>query len=106
MYQPDDFVLRESDRSEPHNIGLSCTGLWEVEYQKGNYFTCRDVVKDTVHTFQVRHVQLFAGTQEQAFKAALRDCNQYKVCAIHTYRGDGVLHRCQNNDGALHRMGG
>ena len=64
MYQPDDFVLRESDRSEPHNIGPSYTGPWKVEYEKGNYVICRHVVEDTVHTLQVRHVQSFAGAQE------------------------------------------
>ena len=41
-----------------------------------------------MHTFQVRHVKIFAGTPEQAFEAALLDHNQYKVRTIHTYRGD------------------
>jgi exodeoxyribonuclease III len=50
--------------------------------------TCRHVVEDTVHTFQVRHVKIFAGTHKQAFEAALLDRNQYRVRSIHDYRGD------------------
>ena len=82
IYQPGDFVL-------PHNkIGPPYTGPWKVDNQNGNDVTCRHVVEDTVHTFQVRHVKISAGTYEQAFEAALLDRNQYRVRSIHDYRGD------------------
>ena len=89
IYQPGDFVLRQLVRLEPHNkIGPPYTGPWKVDNQNGNDVTCRHVVENTVHTFQARHVKIFAGTYEQAFEAALLDHNQYKVRSIRDYRGD------------------
>ena len=39
-------------------------------------------MENPVYTFQVMP------EREQAYNAALLDCNEYRVRAIHTYRGD------------------
>ena len=39
-------------------------------------------MENSVYTFQVMP------EREQAYNAALLDCNEYRVRAIHTYRGD------------------
>jgi hypothetical protein len=88
-YQPGDFVLFELDKLHPRASKLSSpfSGPFEVLYQKDNDVTCRHLSDKVVKIFHVERLKLFAGSKENAEKAAMLDSDQYIIDQFLGYKG-------------------
>jgi hypothetical protein len=87
-YQSGDYVTFDAGRPRPK---LSCRfkGPYRVVSQYKNDVSCRNLVTDALVEFSVTDLEpFFADTAEQAFEAALRDQDQFRVRAVLSYRGD------------------
>jgi hypothetical protein len=94
MYQPGDLVLFQLDPSKPRPTKLTPTflGPYRVIGQVKNDVHCRHVVTEVVKVLHVERLKIYSGSEEEAYKAAMVDYDQYLVSHVNGYRGD-PLHR-------------
>jgi hypothetical protein len=86
QFCPGDFILFKPKTVESK---LTCqySGPYEVISQYKNDITCRHCAQGTAPILHVENVKLFIGTREQAFAAAQRDCDQYRINKIIAFKG-------------------
>ena len=89
-YQPGDFVLFQRDPTVPRPTKLASpyTGPFEVIQQTKNDVECRHLVMGNIRVLHVTRLKLFAGSREEAYKAALLDADQFVIRKIHYRRGN------------------
>jgi hypothetical protein len=87
-YQAGDFVLfqREGDTK----LAYDWLGPLVVVGQHKNDVTARHMATGVTGTYHVTRLKLFAGTEQQAREAAMRDADHYTVTAVISYRGNPV----------------
>jgi hypothetical protein len=88
QFQKGDYVTYDAGRPMPK---LSCRykGPYSVEAQYKNDVTCRNLITDALVQFSVSDLEpFFCDTADQAYEAALRDQDQFRVRAVLSYTGD------------------
>jgi hypothetical protein len=90
MYQRGDYVLfkHPTDRPLPSKLSTAYAGPFEVVGQTKNDVECRHLITHAIKTFYVENLKLFYGTDEEAYKLAMLDSDQYEVDCFVAYRGD------------------
>jgi len=72
----------------PTKLTSPCTGPFEVIQPKKNDDECRHLVMGGIRVLHVTRLKLIVGTQEEAYKAALLDADQFVIARIHYWRGN------------------
>ena len=93
-YQPGDYVTFY--RGTPHpKMAAKYKGPYCVVSQYKNDVQCRNLITDALLKFSTDDLEpFFCSSNQEAFEAALRDQEQFKVRAILSYTGDS--HDIQN----------
>jgi hypothetical protein len=63
-------------------------GPYQILEQVKNDITCRHLITGAISTLHITRVKTFNGTEEEGYKLALADYEQYVVDRIIAYRGD------------------
>jgi hypothetical protein len=89
-YKAGDFVLFQLNPNDPLPTKLhpKFTGPFKVIHQDKNDVDCKNLIYGTVSRFHVERLKIFVGTEEQAFKLAQIDTDQYLIRQFLAYRGD------------------
>jgi hypothetical protein len=90
QYQTGDYVLYHRGTTMHNNKLLPIfKGPYKVITHYRNDVTCRNLVTDAIEpAFQASRLKMWHGTEEEAFKAAMLDNDQFVVDGIIAYRGD------------------
>ncbi len=87
IYIIGDFVLRKQ-RIKPNKLSPKFLGPYEVIQCHKNDITCRHLVTHATDTYVMDTLQMYFGTREQAYEAALRDADQHLIRNIITHIGN------------------
>ena len=89
-FQEGDFVLHQlpKDKPRPTKLTPRYEGPFKVIRQRNNDVECRHLVGDFITTLHVSRLKLFHGSQDDAYKMALLDNDQFVVKQVVAYRGE------------------
>ena len=88
MYAPGDFVLFDAGPKPHPKLACRHKGPMQVVHQYKNDVDCRNLISGAIKKFSVEDLELFYGSAEEAFNAAMRDQEQFMVDKILGYKGD------------------
>ena len=87
-FQAGDLVLFDAGPKPKPKLSSRFRGPFEVIAHERNDVEVRDLIDGAVKRFSSEDLELFNGTRESAYEAALRDRDQYVVSRIVSYSGD------------------
>jgi len=89
-FQQGDLILflTTQDKLRPTKLTPAYSGPYKVISQRNNDVECRHIVGDFIRVFHVSRIKLFHGTEEEAYRIALLDNDQYVINRITAYRGE------------------
>lgn len=87
-FQAGDLVLFDAGPKPNPKLSSRFRGPFEVIAHERNDVEVRDLIDGAVKRFSSEDLELFNGTRESAYEAALRDRDQYVVSRIISYSGD------------------
>jgi hypothetical protein len=92
LYQEGDFILfKPTSTFKASKLSPKFMGPYEVLRQIKNDIECKHVVLGSIFTFNVENVQPFWGTDQEAYRIALLDHDQFVVRTIHAYKGNPLV---------------
>lgn len=89
IFQPGDLV-RKRNESKPrlHKLQPKWLGPYKVVSHRGNDVTCVSLTRQLTMIFHVSLLELWVGTEEEAFRMAMIDEQQFKIKQITSHTGD------------------
>ena len=91
LYQPGDLVLYKisvTDRPLPSKLTLQFSGPYKVITHVQNDVTAQHLVSGVTKVLHTDRLKIFIGSEEDAFKMAMLDEDQYLVQSITNFKGD------------------
>ena len=89
MFQPGDYILfKPTGAFKTSKLAPKFMGPYKVLKQIKNDIECKHVVLGSIFKFNVENVEPFWGSDEEAYKVALLDHDQFVVRAVLAYKGD------------------
>ena len=89
MYQAGDYVLlRKSSTLHSDKLLPAYRGPYKVLEQRKNDVICKDLINGAVNPYPVDRLKIFHGSDDDAYKMAMLDADQFVVDRILAYRGD------------------
>ncbi len=86
-FQTGDFVLKRLEHRSS-KLMFQLSGPYRVISQHKNDVQVRSLFYDNIVTYNLDHLKLFVGSEQEAKQTALLDKNQYLITEIMAYRGD------------------
>lgn len=90
LFQAGDLVLFDAGPKPNPKLSSRFRGPFEVIAHKRNDVDVRDLIDGVVKRFSSEDLELFNGTRDSAYEAALRDRDQFVVSRIISYSGDST----------------
>jgi hypothetical protein len=87
QFQPGDFVLKRNSHPRA-KLDSKYLGPYRVLSQYKNDVECKHIVQGSIHIFHVDMLKPFFGSEQDAFKVAQMDYDQYEVTTIIAYFGN------------------
>ena len=91
LYQPGDLVLFKisvTDKPLPSKLTLQFAGPFKVISHEQNDVTAQHLVSGVIKVLHTDRLKIFIGSEDDAFKMAMLDEDQYLVQAITNFKGD------------------